>query len=119
MSKVTAAVVAVVVAGAAGLAVLYFLRKAAAKVGTRMVVTAEPPSSTGRGQEFPFAGYLEDINGNRLSGKTVELYADEAKVASGTTGADGGWGWMLHLDELSVIYASFAGDEAYAGCRRV
>ena len=104
-------------AGVAGLVAFLWMRRAAAKVETRMVVTMEPPSNVSPGQEFSFSGYLEDINGNRLAGKFVELYVDGER-AGGVTDSEGNWIWTLGLDKSSVLYAAFPGDEAYAGCFR-
>jgi len=104
--------------GAAGLAAFLWMRRAAAaaKVGTQMVVTTPPPASVAAGQEFTFAGYLKDVNGNRLSGKTVDLRADGAVAGSATTDASGGWSFTVALDRTAALYAEFPGDEGYAGC---
>ncbi len=104
--------------GVAGLVAFLWMRRAAAKVETRMVVTVEPPSTVSPGQEFGFSGYLEDANGNRLEGKTVEIYVDGEWSGHGVTDPEGNWIWTLRLDKSSVLYAAFPGDEVYAGCFR-
>ncbi|MBA7658120.1 hypothetical protein ES703_66068 [subsurface metagenome] len=111
--KIIGAGIAVAGAGLAVYAVynIWFKGK-----GTRMVVTEEPPGSVPPGQEFSFGGYLEDVEGNRLAGKAVELYVNDEVVTSGTTDAVGGWDWKIVLDKSAVIYAKFLGDEEYRGC---
>ncbi|MBA7593104.1 hypothetical protein ES703_00021 [subsurface metagenome] len=118
--KIIAAGVAA--AGVAGLALYLWLRRPPPppKVETRMTVTEEPPSSVSPEQKFPFSGYLESVQGERLAGKTIELYIDGEKVVSATD-AEGKWGWNIQLAEPGVtrtLYAAFPGDEEYIGCSR-
>jgi hypothetical protein len=112
--------VAVGVAAAGGVAALgyYLIKKApppAGKIATRMVVTTPPPSSARQDQDFVFSGYLEDANGNRLSGKTVNLVVDGSVAASAVTDAGGMWGFTVRLDRTASMRAEFPGDDKYEG----
>lgn len=109
-----------------GLALYLWLRRPPPpppKVETRMTVTEEPPSSVYPGQELPFAGYLEDVNGNRLASKRINLFVNDVLVIYQITSLDGGWDFSGTVAEDAppstwVIYAEFSGDEEYIGCSR-
>jgi hypothetical protein len=92
---------------------------AAPKTATQMVVTTAPPSNVTVGQQFTFAGYLRDVNGNRLAGKTYVLNINGQDYATtGTTNSTGEWGWTISVGATGTYayYCKFPGDSAYEGC---
>lgn len=115
--KSIAVIVGAAAAGAAGL-LFVWMRLVAAKVATQMVVTTEPPSTIGVNQGFTFAGVLEDVNGNALASKQIELNVGGIVLTSTTTDANGGWAFELSASSEGTVslYAEFPGDEQYAGC---
>lgn len=96
----------------------YTIEIVAPKLETRMVVTVEPPTSAVAGEPFTFAGYLEDVDGNRLGGKTINLVGTAMTT---TTNASGEWGFSVvgGSPGTITIYAEFPGDADYLGCSEV
>jgi hypothetical protein len=88
------------------------------KVPTRMVVTTSPPSSVIAGNRFDFAGYLEDVNGNRLANKLVYLVIDGTETQSMYTSSTGTWGFAVEISAVGdhTLYVVFKGDAGYEGC---
>jgi hypothetical protein len=88
------------------------------KIGTQMVVTTSPPASLEVGNKFIIAGYLQDVNGNRLAGKQHVLNVNGADVGTGSTGFDGSWSWEVTPSSVGTytVYVRFPGDDTYEGC---
>jgi len=118
MSKATA-VVAVVIAGAAGLAAFYFLRTAAAKTAkdTSMQVASPPPPTANVGDTVIFQGKLVDKWGVGLEGKAIKLLINGALFTSGIAASDGYWSFsFVTIAEGTLqICATFTGDASYNG----
>lgn len=97
--------------------------KVEGKKATRMIVTREPPSHFSVDGTYPFAGYLEDVDGNRLAGKQVILHLEWDGATDEhpqQTDSSGNWSWgILPYGEVSSIsvYAYFAGDAYYEGSK--
>ena len=82
-----------------------------------MVVTTPPPSSVSPGQEFPFEGYLEDADGNRLADKVYQIFLNDAGQTQGRTKSDGTWSYTISLGPGTyAMFVKFAGDADYEGC---
>ncbi len=91
---------------------------AVGRISTRMVVTTPPPSSVSAGVPISFEGYLEDVNGNRLADKTIELYVNGERSGHGATDVNGVWAWQIPFPAPGTyaLYVHFPGDTIYEGC---